>query len=475
MTAFWETLLDPSAAPYQVRQGAVALGSGGVWGCGLGRGWQKLSFLPEADDDFALAAVGEELGLVGTGGILLLWVALAWFGLRAARWAPPVRRAAAGALALQLAGQALLNAGVVCGLLPPTGIPHPFLSRGGSSLVVTCAAVGLVLTLSRPTPPPPTDRPMTPAERVGGTPRDFSRQGDKGPLVLFCGGGSGGHLMPGLAVADALAAGQDPPEVLFLTGQRPVELRMMAAEPHPHLAFPLAPLGRTVRSRTLAVGFWRCFAEARRRVRGRVCVAVGTGGYASVPGVLGAKLGGAGVTLIEPNATTGRANRLLAPLADRTVRRTPNRKAGLPAEAPVRPRSLLVLGGSAGASALDAAVPAAVAGLPDVGSLHVRHQCAGEAAAVRAAYAAAGVTEVEVAPFFPNAAGGDGGSSARRRHPGRGADARGGGRIRRAAGAGPAPGGGRSPTRPTPAGTGRSRGRKSWRRAPASQTGCGPR
>ncbi|WP_165700684.1 FtsW/RodA/SpoVE family cell cycle protein [Alienimonas californiensis] len=150
VTAFVEALADPAAAPYQVRQGAVALGSGGVWGCGLGRGWQKLSFLPEADDDFALAAVGEELGLVGAGGVLLLWILLAWFGLRAIRFAPPVRRAAAGALVVQLVGQALLNAGVVCGLLPPTGIPHPFLSRGGSSLVVTCAAIGLVLALGRP-------------------------------------------------------------------------------------------------------------------------------------------------------------------------------------------------------------------------------------------------------------------------------------------------------------------------------------
>ena len=153
VTAFVETLADPAAAPYQVRQGAVALGSGGVWGCGLGRGWQKLSFLPEADDDFALAAVGEELGLVGSVGVLCLWIALARFGLKAARGAPPVRRAAAGALVVQLVGQALLNAGVVCGLLPPTGIPHPFLSRGGSSLVVTCATIGLVLSLTRPVTP----------------------------------------------------------------------------------------------------------------------------------------------------------------------------------------------------------------------------------------------------------------------------------------------------------------------------------
>lgn len=154
MTGFLDSLADPAAAPYQVRQGAVALGSGGVWGCGLGRGWQKLSFLPEADDDFAFAVVGEELGLVGTGGLLALWAAFAWFGLRAARHAPPVRRAAAAALTLQTAGQAGLNAAVVAGLLPPTGVPHPFLSRGGSSLAATCLAIGIILSLSKGGPSP---------------------------------------------------------------------------------------------------------------------------------------------------------------------------------------------------------------------------------------------------------------------------------------------------------------------------------
>ena len=149
VTGFAASLADPTSAPYQVRQGAMAIGSGGVWGCGLGRGWQKLSFLPEADDDFAFAVVGEELGLVGTLGLLTLWAAFAWFGARLAARAAPVRRAAAGALALQTAGQALLNAAVVCGLLPPTGVPHPFLSRGGSSLAATCLAVGLVVSLTK--------------------------------------------------------------------------------------------------------------------------------------------------------------------------------------------------------------------------------------------------------------------------------------------------------------------------------------
>ena len=225
------------------------------------------------------------------------------------------------------------------------------------------------------------------------------------PLVLFCGGGSGGHLTPGLAVADALAAGPDPPDVLFLVGDRPAERRMMAAEPYPHRSFPLDPPGRTLRSPRSAAGFAAAFRAARSAARGRPCVAVGTGGYASVPGVLGAKSGGAAVLLVEPNAVKGRATAFLKPFAGGVFRETPNRKIGLPESMPVEPHTLLVLGGSSGAGSVDAAVPAAVAELPGVADLHVWHQCAGEPGAVRAAYAAAGVRagNVEVAAFFPDA------------------------------------------------------------------------
>ena len=228
---------------------------------------------------------------------------------------------------------------------------------------------------------------------------------DRGPLVLFCGGGSGGHLTPGFAVADALLAGPDPPNVLFLAGDRPAERRMLAAEAFPRRTFPLAPPGRTVRSAAAMRGFYEAFRFARETARGGACVAVGTGGYASVPGVLGARSAGAGVILVESNAVDGRATRVLRPLSARVFRETPNRKAGLPREVVVEPRSLLVLGGSSGAGSLDAAVPAAVAGLPESGRLTVWHQCGGDPAAVRAAYAAAGVRagSIEVAAFFPDA------------------------------------------------------------------------
>ena len=229
---------------------------------------------------------------------------------------------------------------------------------------------------------------------------------DRRPLVLFCGGGSGGHLTPGLAVADALTQGEAQPDLLFLTGDRPVERRMTAAEPYPHRAFPLAPVRRTFTSATAACGFAGALRCARKSASGRPTVAVGTGGYASVPGVLGAKSAGGAVVLIEPNAVEGRATTFLKPFANHLFRETPNRKLGLPAEVAVEPRTLLVLGGSSGAGALDAALPAAVAGLPGAADLTVWHQCGGEPGAVRAAYRAAGVRaeRIEVAPFFADAA-----------------------------------------------------------------------
>ena len=231
---------------------------------------------------------------------------------------------------------------------------------------------------------------------------------DAGPLVLICGGGSGGHLTPGFALADALLAAPDPPRVVFLTGDRPVDRRMTAAEPFECRRFPLAPPGRTARSPAAAAAFARCLTTARRLAAGRPCVTVGTGGYASVPGVLGAKSAGAAVVLLEPNAVDGAATRWLGSLATHVLRGlsgTPNRKSHLPREVPVEPDSLLVLGGSSGSAALDAAVPAALAGLPEVGRLTVSHQCGGDPAAVRAAYNSAGASpnRTEVAPFFPDA------------------------------------------------------------------------
>jgi cell division protein FtsW len=145
---FVTTWLNPSETPYQVRQSLTTLGAGGWNGMGLGRGSQKLSFLPEPNTDFVYAVVGEELGLLGTLGIGLLWLALLAVGLRMLLRLPKTSFAfvAGTTLLVQLILQAVINAGVVTALLPTTGIPHPLLSYGGSSLLVSVVSVGIVLS-----------------------------------------------------------------------------------------------------------------------------------------------------------------------------------------------------------------------------------------------------------------------------------------------------------------------------------------
>ena len=148
---FFETWADFEAAPYQLQQSLVSLGSGGLLGVGLGRGWQKLSFLPEANTDFVFAVIGEELGLLGTFSLLALWCGVYLSGLRMlSRLDPRGFSFVAGFVLLtQVVGQALLNVAVVTAMVPPKGISHPLISAGGSNLIVSLLSLGIVVSLSR--------------------------------------------------------------------------------------------------------------------------------------------------------------------------------------------------------------------------------------------------------------------------------------------------------------------------------------
>ncbi len=142
----WATARDSG---YQLIQAWIALGSGGIWGKGLGAGQQKLFFLPEPYTDFILAVVGEELGLTGIFGICVLFLLIAWIGLQIAHGA---RDYFGGLLALGLtlllSLQALINMAVVVGLFPTKGLPLPFISYGGSALIANCLAVGILLNIA---------------------------------------------------------------------------------------------------------------------------------------------------------------------------------------------------------------------------------------------------------------------------------------------------------------------------------------
>jgi cell division protein FtsW len=141
---------DASDAGFQITQSFLAFGSGGPFGVGLGEGKQKLFFLPEAHTDFVLALIGEELGLAGTGTVILLFAIFVWRGFQiAARARMPFGRYLGMGITLLIGAQALVNAAVVTGLVPTKGLTLPFVSYGGSSLVVSLVGVGILLNISR--------------------------------------------------------------------------------------------------------------------------------------------------------------------------------------------------------------------------------------------------------------------------------------------------------------------------------------
>ena len=138
---------------YQLVQGKDALGSGGLFGVGSGASRAKWGWVPESQSDFIFAILGEELGLVGTLCVVVLYGGLAFAGLRIARRVPDTfARLAAGAITVWLTVQALVNMGAVLGLLPITGVPLPLISQGVSSLIVTMAALGMLMSFARSEP-----------------------------------------------------------------------------------------------------------------------------------------------------------------------------------------------------------------------------------------------------------------------------------------------------------------------------------
>jgi cell division protein FtsW len=146
----WSATTEAGAG-YQAVQGQIALGSGGLLGVGLGKSVQKIYYLPEAQNDFILAVIGEELGVLGIGGVIALYGMIGYAGLRTARRAVGryPKLLASGLTSLILC-QGILNIFVVLGLAPLTGVPLPFISYAPTNLCVMLASVGVLLNISRP-------------------------------------------------------------------------------------------------------------------------------------------------------------------------------------------------------------------------------------------------------------------------------------------------------------------------------------
>ena len=149
IVAFLDPWKDVQGMGFQIIQSCVALSAGGLWGVGLGDSKQKLFFLPAAHTDFILAILGEELGYIGVMVVILLFALLIWRGVRIAlRTEDPFGVYLAMGITTMIALQVIINMGVVLGLLPTKGLTLPFISYGGTSVVVNLVAVGILMNIS---------------------------------------------------------------------------------------------------------------------------------------------------------------------------------------------------------------------------------------------------------------------------------------------------------------------------------------
>jgi cell division protein FtsW len=141
---------DPQGSGYQIQQALIAIGSGGLFGVGLGHSKQKGLYLPEPVGDSIYAIIAEELGMIGAVGVVIVFLLFAWRGLSIAAMAPDIfGKLVAGGITVWIVGQALMNIAAITSLMPLTGIPLPFISYGGTSVIFSLIAVGILLNISK--------------------------------------------------------------------------------------------------------------------------------------------------------------------------------------------------------------------------------------------------------------------------------------------------------------------------------------
>ena len=148
--AFLNPWLDPKGSGFQIIQSQIALGSGGIFGVGLGHSKQKLFYLPAAHTDFIFSIIGEELGLLGTLGVIILFIIFIQQGLKVIKNATEkFGYFLALGIVLMISLKCIINIGVSCGLLPTKGLPLPFISYGGSSFIFDIVSVGILINIAR--------------------------------------------------------------------------------------------------------------------------------------------------------------------------------------------------------------------------------------------------------------------------------------------------------------------------------------
>ena len=240
LTGFLHPGADAAGAGFQAAQAKIALGSGGLFGVGIGNGVQKAFYLPEAHTDMISAVIGEELGMVGILGVVGLFGLLGYAGLRVAQKAKDrYSKLLVSGLTSLILVQATINLFAVMGLAPLTGVPLPFVSYGNSSLLVTLFAVGLILNVARGGRATAAARPgrasgagklrVVEGGRAPARKRSQGRSSrvEKAPRVVVAAGGTAGHVVPAMAVADELRA--SGAVVSFLGTRERIEAELVPA------------------------------------------------------------------------------------------------------------------------------------------------------------------------------------------------------------------------------------------------------
>jgi len=150
IVSFINPWIDPKGSGFQIIQSQIALGSGGIFGVGLGHSRQKLFYLPAAHTDFIFSIIGEELGLLGTIGVIMLFTIFIQQGIKIIKNAPDkFGYFLSLGLVLMISFRAIINIGVSCGILPTKGLPLPFISYGGSSFIFDMVSVGILINIAR--------------------------------------------------------------------------------------------------------------------------------------------------------------------------------------------------------------------------------------------------------------------------------------------------------------------------------------
>ena len=228
LTGFLNPGADAAGAGFQAAQAKIALGSGGIFGVGIGNGVQKAFYLPEAHTDMISAVIGEELGLVGIVGVVGLFAMFGYAGLQVAQKAKDSygKLLVAGLTSLILV-QATINLFAVMGLAPLTGVPLPFVSYGNSSLLATLFAVGLILNVAAADGRPPRAGKLRVVEggRSPSPRKEPIEQCQEQPRVVVAAGGTAGHVVPAMAVAAELRA--SGAEVSFLGTRERIEAELV--------------------------------------------------------------------------------------------------------------------------------------------------------------------------------------------------------------------------------------------------------